>query len=80
MVEGGGLCICPDSGLRVFPLLPILSGPRLWPVLGFDHFLSGLAPGRFAKFQKICPDRDQTVSAINWGPVKRFSDNLRASC
>ncbi|EDR07593.1 uncharacterized protein LACBIDRAFT_327968 [Laccaria bicolor S238N-H82] len=35
----------------------------------FGHFLSGLAPGRFAKIQFFCPDRDQTVSAIDRGPL-----------
>ncbi|KAF8799062.1 hypothetical protein BYT27DRAFT_7176556, partial [Phlegmacium glaucopus] len=47
----------------------ILSGPRVWLVSGFDHFLSGLAPGRFAKIQKICPDWDLTVCTIDGGPV-----------
>ena len=46
----------------------ILSGLGFWLVSTFGHFLSGLAPSRFAKIQNFCPDRDQTVSAIDGGP------------
>jgi hypothetical protein len=54
--------------MRVYVPCAILSGLGFWLVSGFGQFLSGLAPGRFAKIRKFCPDRDQTVCAIDRGP------------
>jgi hypothetical protein len=59
--------------MRVYVPCAILSGLGFWLVSGFGQFLSGLAPGRFAKIRKFCPDRDQTVCAIDRGPVDRHS-------
>ncbi|KAF8148089.1 hypothetical protein B0H34DRAFT_669096, partial [Crassisporium funariophilum] len=46
----------------------ILSGCWIRLVSHFDQFLSGLAPGLFAKIQIFCPDRDQTFYAKDRGP------------
>ena len=56
----------PASGVR-YPC-PMLSGSRFWLVSVLDHFLSGLAPGRFAKIHKFCTDRNQAFAGINGGP------------
>ena len=50
---------------------PVFVRTWTWLCEHFGRFLSGLAPGRFAKIRKNCPDRDRSSPAINRGPRQR---------
>jgi len=56
----------------------MLSGCRFWLVSVLDHFLSGLAPGRFAKIHKFYPDRDQAFAGIT-GVLESFEGSRVAA-